>query len=254
MLLLECCVDSVESALAAVKGGADRLEICSGLPMGGLSPSPCLFQKIQEVCQGVKLHVLLRPRVGDFCYSEYEFQILREEVKLFRKLGADGVVIGILEPEGELDVERMKVLMEEAEGMSVTLHRAFDMCSVPRVALEQAVQLGIQTILTSGQRNSALEGADLLELLVEQAGNRITIMPGAGVSAAVLPQLLERTGAKAYHMSGKKTIPGRMIYRQLQVSMGSAQMDEYKISLTDEEQVRAARTILNQWTQKGKIK
>ena len=252
MIVLECCVDSVESALAAVKGGADRLEICSGLPMGGLSPSPCLFQKIKEVCGSVKLHVLLRPRVGDFCYSDYEFQILLEEVRLFKKLGAHGVVIGILKPDGELDVERMKLLVDEAQGMSVTLHRAFDMCSMTRVALEEAVQLGVQTILTSGQRNSALEGADLLELLVEQAGGRITIMPGAGVSAAVLPQLLERTGAKAYHMSGKKTVPGRMVYRQPSVSMGSARMDEYEISLTDEEQVRAARTILNQWDQSGK--
>ena len=245
MILLECCVDSVESALAAKAGGADRLEICSGLPVGGLSPSPCLFRRIKETCGNLKLHVLLRPRVGDFCYSDEESEIIREEVKMFRELGADGVVIGILTPEGELDVERMRKLVKEAEGMSVTLHRAFDMCIAPQEALEEAVALGIRTILTSGQRNSAAEGADLLELLVELADNRITIMPGAGVSPENLPLLIEQTKAKAFHMTGKKVTEGRMRYRQPQVSMGSAQMDEYKIILTDEEQIRRARKILD---------
>ncbi len=153
---------------------------------------------------------------------------------MFRELGADGVVIGILTPEGELDVERMRELVKEAEGMSVTLHRAFDMCIAPQEALEEAVALGIRTILTSGQRNSAAEGADLLELLVELADNRITIMPGAGVSPENLPLLIEQTKAKAFHMTGKKVTEGRMRYRQPQVSMGSAQMDEYKINILGE--------------------
>ena len=185
-------MDSVESALAAKAGGADRLEICSGLPMGGLSPSPCLFRRIKETCGDLKLHVLLRPGWGISVILTRRFEIIREEVKMFRELGADGVVIGILTPEGELDVERMRKLVKEAEGMSVTLHRAFDMCIAPQEALEEAVALGIRTILTSGQRNSAAEGADLLELLVELADNRITIMPGAGVSPENLP-LLDRT-------------------------------------------------------------
>ena len=135
--ILEACVDSVESALEAQCGGATRLELCSSLIIGGTTPSPCLFQEIREHSD-ICTHVLIRPRFGDFCYTDYEFQVIRREVCNFRELGADGVVIGILKPDGTLDMERMRILMEEAGEMSVTLHRAFDVCVDPFEAMEQA--------------------------------------------------------------------------------------------------------------------
>lgn len=154
--ILEVCVDSVESALVAERGGADRLELCQNLVIGGTTPSPKLFETIRRYSK-IPIHVLLRPRFGDFCYTQYEFEMLREEVTMYRKLGAEGVVIGMLLPEGTLDIRRMEKLMEAAEGMPVTLHRAFDVCKDPKAALKQATELGIQTILTSGQQNSALK-------------------------------------------------------------------------------------------------
>ncbi len=165
--ILECCVDSAESALAAKKGGADRLELCSALVIGGLSPSIALFQKIRELMD-IRIHVLLRPRFGDFCYTENEHDIIRNEIRMFREAGAQGVVIGSLKPDGSLDMHQMRELITEAKGMSVTLHRAFDMCRDPFETLEQAKELGINTILTSGQKNSC-------KLITEAKGMSVTL-------------------------------------------------------------------------------
>ena len=165
--ILEACVDSVESALSAAKGGADRLELCGSLVIGGTTPNPWLFQEIRKHTD-IRIHALIRPRFGDFCYTDEEFILIREAVKEFRRLGAEGVVIGILKPDGTLNMEQMKRLMEDAEGMSVTLHRAFDVCADPYETMEQAISLGIDTILTSGQKNICTAGADLLKDLVEK--------------------------------------------------------------------------------------
>ena len=146
--LLECCVDTVESALAAKEGGADRLELCANLLIGGTTPDINLYHRIRERCD-ILINVLIRPRFGDFCYTDEEFEIIRRDVKMFREAKADGVVIGILKPDGSLDVERMAILMEEAGPMSVTLHRAFDVCCDPYQALEQAKQLHICLLYTS---------------------------------------------------------------------------------------------------------
>ena len=155
---LEVCADSVESVLAAEKGGADRIELCGNVVIGGTTPSESLFREIRRHSD-IKIHALIRPRFGDFCYTEYEFDIIRSEVKRFRELGAQGVVIGMLRPDGSLDVEHLAQLMEEANGMSVTLHRAFDVCRDPMEALEQAISLGFNTILTSGQKNNCVDGS-----------------------------------------------------------------------------------------------
>jgi copper homeostasis protein len=153
---LEACVDSVESALAAQRGGAARIELCGNLIIGGTTPSPALFQEIREHSD-IRAHILIRPRFGDFCYTDYEFQIIRKEVKAFRQLGAEGIVIGILKPDGTLDLDRMRILIEEAGDMSVTLHRAFDVCVDPFETMEQARELGVNIILTSGQKNHCLD-------------------------------------------------------------------------------------------------
>lgn len=241
---LECCVDSVESAIAAKKGGADRLELCSALVIGGLSPSQALYRKIREQAD-IPIRVLLRPRFGDFCYTDYEHEILKEEVRSFLKLGADGIVIGTMKPDGTLNLEQMKELMEEAQGMTVTLHRAFDMCQDPFQTLEEAKRIGIHTILTSGQKNVCTEGMDLLKELVEQAQGKTEILVGGGVDASVLPVLAEKTKAKAFHMSGKVSIESEMQYRKQDVSMGVASVSEYEIWRTSEKRIREARWVLD---------
>lgn len=236
-------MDSVESALAAQDGGATRLELCSNLIIGGTTPSPCLFEEIREL-SGICTHILIRPRFGDFCYTEYEFRVMRREVGNFRKLGADGVVIGILRPDGMLDVERMKILMEEAGNMSVTLHRAFDVCVDPFEALEQAKELGIDTVLTSGQKNHCLEGRDTLKRLVEGEDGRITIQVGSGVDAETIRQIQPYTKAHAFHMSGKRNLESAMIYRKEGVNMGIPSISEFEIIRTEQEKIRQACLVL----------
>ena len=242
---LECCVDSVESAIAAKKGGADRIELCSALVIGGLSPSQALYRKIREQVD-LPIRVLLRPRFGDFCYKDVEHEIIKEEIRSFRKLGADGIVIGTMKPDGTLNVEQMKKLIEEAQGMSVTLHRAFDMCKNPFMALEEARKLGINTILTSGQKNTCIDGVELLKELVEKAQGETEILVGGGVDASVLPVLAEKTKAKSYHMSGKISMESEMRYRKQDVSMGIASVSEYEIWRTSEKRVWEARKILDE--------
>lgn len=240
---LETCVDSVESAVAAEKGGATRLELCQNLIIGGTTPSPQLFL---EVCRNVKIriHVLIRPRFGDFCYTDAEFSVMRNEVAMFRELGADGVVIGILHPDGSLNEEQLEVLVKEADGMSVTLHRAFDVCKDPFAAMEQAIRLGFRTILTSGQSSICTKGAELLSELERQSAGRIQIMAGAGVDAAAIAELYPKTGICAYHMSGKTELDSRMEYRKRGVPMGLPSLSEYTVFRTDEKAVRAAKRML----------
>lgn len=242
--ILEVCVDSVESAIAAAEGGADRLELCSNLIIGGTTPSVPLFKEIKKVTD-IPIRVLIRPRFGDFCYTDYEFSIIREEVKTFKELGADGVVIGILNADGRLDIPKMKTLIDEAEGIKVTLHRAFDVCVDPYEALQQAKELGIDTILTSGQKNSCLEGKVLLKELVERAGNEINILIGSGVNAEVISELVPFTKAHCFHMSGKMNVDSGMNYRKDDVAMGLPMMSEYIIWRTDKNAVMKARDVLN---------
>lgn len=192
------------------------------------------------------INVLIRPRFGDFCYTDEEFEIIRRDVKMFREAGADGVVIGILKPDGSLDVERMKILMEEAGTLSVTLHRAFDVCADPMQALQQAKELGIDTILTSGQKNTAIEGAQLLQELVKAANGDVDILVGSGVKASVIEQLAPQTGATSFHMSGKITLDSPMTYRKEDVSMGLPMMSEYTIWQTSAEEIAKARKVLDQ--------
>ena len=242
--LLECCVDSVDSALLAEKGGADRLELCSNLIIGGTTPTLALYHRIR-MHSDIRIHALIRPRFGDFLYTEEEFQVILEEVRQFRQAGAEGVVIGCLTPECSLHMEYMKKLMDAAGGMSVTLHRAFDMCRDPFEALEQSKELGVNTILTSGQAPSCLEGIKLLKKLQQKAGTNLTILAGAGINADAVKILLAETDLTAYHMSGKRILESGMQFRNPQVSMGIPGMSEYEIWQTDENAVRTVRLLLD---------
>lgn len=241
--LLECCVDCTESAVTAQNAGADRLEICASLITGGITPTASMYRSISERC-GIKKHVLIRPRFGDFCYSGYEFEIMLNEVREFKKLGADGVVIGILTEDGEIDTERTKRLCEAAGDMSVTFHRAFDVCRDPFKAIEQIISLGISTVLTSGQEKSCEQGAALIKSLVDTYSDKIDILVGAGVTAENISSLAAHTGAKSFHMSGKTNCESRMRYRKSGVPMGLEGISEFSVIRTDHDQIYKAKQAL----------
>lgn len=241
---LECCVDSVESAVFAKEGGADRLELCANLVIGGTTPTLALFEQIRQTTD-IRIHALIRPRFGDFCYTDHEAAIICREIQAFRRAGAEGVVIGSLLPDGSLNVEQMKRFIDCAEGMSVTLHRAFDMCCDPFRELETACSLGIHTILTSGQAPSCLAGLSRMKELLKAADGRLTILAGAGINADAVKILLAQTELTAFHMSGKRVLNSSMIYRNPDVSMGLPGMSEYDIWQTDPENVRAVRRLLD---------
>ena len=193
--VLEVCADSAESAIAAQTGGADRIELSSALIIGGISPGAALFRQVRRYTD-LEVRVLLRPRFGDFCYSKYEQDVLKEEVQLFRELGADGVVIGSLNPDGTLNMDQMEELVHLAGDMKVTMHRAFDVCRDPFEALEQCRKLGIDTILTSGQKASAWEGRYLLAELMKKAEGKVEILAGAGIRPETVADLAAFTGGK----------------------------------------------------------
>lgn len=247
--LLECATDSVESALAAAKGGADRLELCANLIIGGTTPTLALFDEVRSHSD-IPLYILIRPRFGDFLYSDYEANVICREIEMFRKAGAEGVVIGSLNKDGFLNMEHMKRFMDCAKDMSVTLHRAFDMSADPIVTLEQAKELGVNTILTSGQAPSSLEGIDLYEKLIEKAGDEISILAGGGIKASTIKTLLKKTSLTSFHMSGKIVVESGMEFRNPVVSMGLPGISEYNIWLTDENNVREARKVLDEATKK----
>lgn len=240
--VLEACVDSVESAIAAKKGGATRLELCENLIIGGTTPSYELFSQIKEETD-LETRVLIRPRFGDFLYSKFQINQMENQIKKFVQLGADGVVIGALDFNGNLDIDTMKRLINSATNIKITLHRAFDVCNDPFKALEQAKALGINTILTSGQEQNCLLGMDLLKELIN-ISSPIEILIGAGVSSSTIEKFLKETNASSFHMSGKKTIASKMIYKNERVSMGLKGISEYEIWQTDSEEIFRAIQVL----------
>lgn len=243
--ILEGCVDSPKSAQIATQAGANRLELCSNLIIGGTTPTRALFEEVRSCCTN-RIHVLIRPRFGDFCYSDAEFRICLKEVQQFKELGAEGVVIGILRPDGTLNREQMRELISAAEGMSVTMHRAFDVCKDPFETLEMAVALGIHTVLTSGQKNSCWEGRSCIRDLVQASTGRIDIMAGSGVNADIIRPMYQETGVTSYHMSGKIVLDSKMQYRKADVHMGLDSLSEYDIWQTGEQQIKDAVMALDQ--------
>lgn len=242
--LLEVCVDSFDSCLAAKKGGGDRLELCSNLVIGGTTPSEFFAAQVLEL--GIPTNILIRPRFGDFLYTEKEFEQMAGEIARFRELGANGVVIGALTADGRLDEAHLKRLKKAAGSMKVTLHRAFDMARDLQEALEQAIDLGFDTILTSGGKSSAPKGKDVLAELNRQANGRIRLMAGAGVNAGNIPALYEDTGITAFHGSCRTgSIPSAMEYRNPEVNMGLPGFSEYEIMRTDAEEVAHCAAVVH---------
>ncbi len=237
-IILEACVDSVEAAIAAQKGGADRVELCANLLEGGTTPSAGTIQLARERID-IRLNVIIRSRGGDFCYSDVEFEVSKLDVELAKKLGADGVVIGILNEDGMVDVERVGALVELARPMNVTFHRAFDMARDPYQALEEIIELGIDRILTSGQEYSVLEGLDLITELVQKAGDRIIIMPGGGITERNIGKIVEQSGVREVHVAAWGSVESRMKYRNSRCFMGGElRPPEFALTVTDADRVR----------------
>lgn len=238
---IEICANSVESAVKAQEGGAYRVELCAGIPEGGTTPSFGDIRMARQLLQKTKLHVIIRPRGGDFLYSHLELEIMIHDIKVARQLGADGVVFGCLTSDGNVDIPAMKMLMNAVGNMDVTFHRAFDMCKNPQEALEQIIELGCSRILTSGQEADAFKGIPLLKELVKQADGRIIIMPGCGVNPNNIRRIAEETGTSEFHFSGRSTYESGMIYRNPKVSMGgTVKIEEYQNDVTNPEIVKAA--------------
>ena len=238
---IEICANSVESAVKAQEGGAYRVELCAGIPEGGTTPSFGDIRMARQLLQETKLHVIIRPRGGDFLYSHLELEIMLHDIKVAKQLGADGVVFGCLTADGNVDIAAMKMLMNAVGDMNVTFHRAFDMCKNPKEALEQIIELGCTRILTSGQEENALAGIPLLKELIEQADGRIIFMPGCGVNPNNILQIAEETGASEFHFSGRSACESRMTYRNPKVSMGgTVKIEEYRKDVTNPDIVKAA--------------
>lgn len=225
------------------------MELCAAIPEGGTTPSYGDIALARELIQ-IKLHVIIRPRAGDFLYSPLEHRIMLKDIETARRLGANGVVIGCLTPEGEVNWVRNRELVEAAEGMSVTFHRAFDMCRDPYESLERIIALGCDRLLTSGQQPKAEQGIPMLRELVQRAGDRIIIMPGSGVNAANIAKLAKETGAREFHLSARESVESGMTYRNPNLKMGGdvITIDEYVQQITSAGKV--AET-LNAWKNKS---
>jgi copper homeostasis protein len=238
-MIVEVCVDSVESAVAAENGGAQRVELCCALLEGGLTPSAGAIDLARERLR-IGLNVIIRPRGGDFLYTDGEHEVMLRDVDTARELGADGVVIGVLTPSGDVDVERTRELVERGRPMSVTFHRAFDMTRDPFAALEALIGLGIDRILTSGQEESALEGLDLLRELVSRAGDRIGVMVCGNVNEKNVARIARETRAKELHVTGFADVESGMTFRNPRVYMGGLlRPPEYTRSVTAADRISA---------------
>lgn len=236
-MIFEVCVDSVEGALEAQAGGAQRVELCDNLVEGGTTPSLGMIQVARQKVS-IGLHVIIRPRGGDFLYSESEFEVMRQDIQAAKAAGANGVVLGLLNRDGSIELPRTRALVELARPLSVTFHRAFDLSRDAQESLESLCSLGIERVLTSGQQPSASEGAGCIAQLVRQAGDRICILAGGGITEANAAEIARKTGVREIHFSARRWIESPMQAQNPRCVMGKAyQPDEYRRKVTDAAQV-----------------
>ncbi len=237
--LLEVCLDSAASAAAAAEGGAERVELCANLLEGGTTPSAGEIAVARGTID-IGLHVMIRPRGGDFCYSALEIDTMLHDLRLARELGADGVVFGALLPDGQIDAKLSARLIEAARPLAVTFHRAFDMCRDPFEGLEVLRELGVERLLSSGQEPHVLEGLELLAALVEAAGEDLIVMPGCGVTPRNAARVARETGARELHIVGAATAESPMKHRNARCFMGTElRAPEYTRTVTSAAAVRA---------------
>lgn len=238
----EICANSVESCLAAQEGGADRVELCAGIPEGGTTPSYGEIKLARKLLTKTKLHVIIRPRGGDFLYTPLELERMEEDIRICRELGVDGVVFGCLTEEGEIDREVNRRLVELARPMSVTFHRAFDHTADPMKALEDIISLGCNRILTSGQQPKAIDGISLLAQLEKKLKEYplppIQLLAGSGVNEENIRQIFDATGIHEYHFSARVNVVSKMKHYNHEVYMGAKGADESNSLVTSAEKVR----------------
>jgi len=240
-LRIEICVEGIDGLVAAQNAGADRVELCASLVEGGLTPSLGTIRQALAVAR-IPFHVIIRPRGGDFLYSELEFETMLADVVALRAMGVAGVVFGCLTADGEIDEPRMTALVEASRPMAVTCHRAFDMTRDVHAAVEALIRSGVDRVLTSGQRDSALEGVDILAATVAAANGRLKIMACGALDADNIAEVLTRSGADELHFAALETVKSPMRFRNEHVGMGGTAIErEFELTLTDEGAVR--RTI-----------
>ncbi|MEE6486316.1 hypothetical protein FKM82_014573 [Ascaphus truei] len=241
--LMEVCVDSVESAVNAERGGAGRIELCANLLEGGTTPTIGVLQVVKQYVQ-IPVYVMIRPRGGDFLYSDREVEVMKADIRLAKIHGADGLVFGALTEDGRIDTELCMELLAVSRPLAVTFHRAFDMVYDPAVAMETLISLGFERVLTSGCDSSALEGLPLIKRLVEQAKGRIIVMPGGGITERNLQRILEGAGVQEFHCSARSTRDSGMNYRNNSVSMGATlSTSEYSMKVADVTKVRTLNAM-----------
>jgi copper homeostasis protein len=241
---LEICVDNVDSAIEAQIAGADRIELCNNLTEGGTTPG---FGTIGSARNNLSigLNVLIRPRSGDFLYTDLEYDIMRRDIEMCGEIGVNGIVLGILRSNGSIDLERTAKLIELARPMSATFHRAFDLCSDPYKGLESVIDSGAERLLTSGQKNSAYDGVDLIRRLVERSVNRIIIMPGSGINFKNIAHLAMATQAKEFHLTGRKVVESDMTFRREDVMLGGdTGISEFERRVVDPEVIKSIIAVL----------
>lgn len=235
----------MESAILAMNAGADRIELCDNLPEGGTTPSFGTILTARERLK-IKLHVLIRPRNGDFLYTDPEMDIMMKDIELCRKSGIDGIVTGVLKADGSVDIDRTSDLIKAAGGMSVTFHRAFDLCNDPVKGVEDVISTGAVRLLTSGQMNKAAEGTGLISKLVKQSEDRITIMPGSGLDDSNIEQIAIKSGASEFHMTARKEIGSGMKFIRSGIAMGGISgTSEYARKVADPDKIIRVRTLLD---------
>ncbi|SKC39261.1 copper homeostasis protein CutC [Maledivibacter halophilus] len=242
-MILEICVDSYTSMVTAKNAGADRIELCSALNIGGLTPSYGLMKKAKEI-KDIEIFVMIRPRCGDFLYDDNEFETMKQDISIAKQMGFDGIVTGILLSNGRIDIDRMSQLVKIAYPLKVSLHRAFDDARNPMEDIPRLIEMGVCRILTSGQRANALEGADYIARLQEKFGDSITIMPGCGVNAGNIKQIYKITKCTHYHMSGKINVDSKMEYRECIKRMNTPK-SEFVVERADYDLINKVRDIIN---------
>jgi copper homeostasis protein len=243
MMQLEICVDSVESAIAAEQGGAQRVELCSALSEGGLTPSPGLLREVRASIS-IGIHVMIRPRGGDFLYSDHEYKVMQDDIAFAAESGAQGVVFGLLTAEGNVDALRTRALVQLGQPMDVTFHRALDMTRDPSSALEEIIQTGADRVLTSGAEPTALLGYHRIRAMIQASGSRIKIMVGGGVRPQNVREIAARTGAVEFHAALRKSIESPVTFRNRKLHMGDPGSDEYARTTVHASDVRALRQAI----------
>lgn len=241
---IEICLENIESIIAAENSGADRVELCSDLFEGGLTPSLGMLRTARKHCS-IAINVMVRPRGGDFCYSDLEFETMLENVRIIKEEGANAIVFGILNPDGTIDKKRSKQIIEAARPLEVTFHRAIDMTPSAIASLQTLIELGVERVLTSGLEATTMEGLITLKKMIRFAKDSIIVMPGGGISERNLEFINKELGAKEYHLSLKKEKQSQMLYKPNHIFMGGVlRQPEFSIKTVDGNKVKAVKDLI----------